>query len=93
MTFREQQAKDLDVFYNTDEFSHTAQYKGADIALNDHETFDIESIESKSYKCRTSDVPTVEDGELFVLNGMDKKVINFDHLDDGLETIIALGEV
>jgi len=92
MNFKEQLNADMDVFYNISEFSDTALYNGIDIAINKIDDIEIESIDTKSYTCQSSDVVSLATGDTFVILGKDYKVVNFEHQNDGLETILILGE-
>ena len=93
MDFKAQLDKDFkEVFYNTSEFAVTAQYKGVDIALDPLDEIEVEHISGKSFSCMSSDVQGIVTGEILTMYAKSFEVVNFDHLDNGLETILVLVE-
>ena len=92
MTFKEIQIADLAVIYNTDEFAVFADYKGRDIPVRFENNYEVEAISNKVISTPTSGVLDIKSGDKFVIDGINYKCINFDHLET-FKTIIVISKI
>lgn len=93
MNFKEQLKKDLDVFYNTEEFAVAALYKDKEIPVIFTDEYEIEGIEGDKITVKADDIPNIQEGDIFTIDGADRECINFEYTDkDKLEILVALDD-
>ena len=92
MTFKEMQIADLTVIYNTDEFAKEATYKGNKVPVLFENNYEVEAISNKVISTPTSGVLDIKSGDKFVIDGINYKCINFDHLET-FKTIIVISKI
>lgn len=92
MTFKEIRIADLAVIYNTDEFAVSAIYKDGEIPVLFEHDYEVETISNKAISTPTSGVLDIKSGDKFVIDGINYKCINFDHLKT-FKTIIVISKI
>lgn len=92
MTFKEMRTSDLAVIYNTDEFGVPATYKDGKIPVLFENNYEVEAISNKVISTPTSGVLDIKSGDKFVIDGINYKCINFDHLET-FKTIIVISKI
>ena len=92
MTFEEMRIADLAVIYNTDEFAVPATYKGGEIPIRFEHNYEVEAISNKVISTPSSGVLDIKSGDKFVIDGINYKCINFDHLKT-FKTIIVISKI
>ena len=83
---------DLAVLYNTDEFAKEATYKGKKVPVLFENNYEVEAISNKVISTPTSGVLDIKTGDKFVIDGINYKCINFDHLET-FKTIIVISKI
>jgi len=92
MTLKEIQIADLAVIYNTDEFAVSATYKGGEIPVRFENDYEVEAISNKVISTPTSGVLNIKLGDNFVIDGINYKCINLDHLKT-FKTMIVITKI
>lgn len=89
MSLKEDMLEDLDIFYDTDEFATSAQYKDNDISILFQEDLELFGTEKISISIPSSN--GISMGDKITINSILYEILNFEYKDDSeLEYLVAL---
>ena len=71
-------------------YDDKALFNGTEISVIYDSDYEVQSLKEKTIRVLTSSVPLLSNSDIFTINGTIYKVIAFQQMPNGMETIIGL---